>query len=502
MSLSMNQSETTSTVPMDTLRLFIDGQFVDAVAGVTFENINPATGQPVNRVARGEAADIDRAVQSAQTAFDAGIWSGLPMKERCRLLRKLGDLILERLEPLALAETLDTGKPLSESREGDIPRAAQNFHFFAEAASQLHEDCFTVDSMERHFSAREPLGVVGLITPWNLPLYIATWKIAPALVMGNTVVLKPAEWTPTTATLLAEIAREAGIPPGVFNVVHGFGTNGAGEALTRHPGVKAISFTGESVTGKTIMRTAADTLKKLSFELGGKGATVIFEDANIPEAINTAMRAAFRNQGQICLAGSRLFVQRSVWDQVVPELLSKVEAIRVGDPLDPATQMGSLISEEHYAKVSWYIELGRHEGRLLCGGERLTQPETLGQGYFLKPAVFSELPNQSALCQEEIFGPVLPIIPFDTEQEVVDLVNSTAYGLSASIWSQDVNRCHRVSKNIRAGILWVNCWFARDLRTPFGGMKASGMGREGGRYALEFFSEFKTICYRYQDQDY
>jgi aminomuconate-semialdehyde/2-hydroxymuconate-6-semialdehyde dehydrogenase len=500
MSLSVNPAVAVSADDTAThvLKLFINGRFVDAAGGETFENINPATGQLINRVARGEAADIDLAVNAAKMAFEQGDWARLPIKERCRKLRQIGDLILERLDKLALAETLDTGKPITESREGDIPRAAQNFHFFAEAAAHLQEECYSVDSLERHFATREPLGVAGIITPWNLPLYIATWKIAPALAMGNSVILKPAEWTPTTATLLAEIMQEVGIPPGVFNVVHGYGPQGAGEALTRHPDVDAISFTGESVTGKSIMRIAADSLKKLSFELGGKGATVIFEDADLPQAIQTAVRAAFRNQGQICLAGSRLFVQRSVLDQVLPALLATVESIRVGDPLNPETQMGSLIGKNHYAKVATYIEQGRQDGKLLCGGERITEPEAMAQGYFLRPAVFSDLDHNSKVCQEEIFGPVLPVIPFDTESDVIDMVNSSPYGLSASIWSQDVNRCHRVSQKIRAGILWVNCWFARDLRTPFGGMKASGLGREGGRYALDFFSEYKTLCYRYQ----
>jgi aminomuconate-semialdehyde/2-hydroxymuconate-6-semialdehyde dehydrogenase len=498
MTLFMNQPEQPSVTGVETLKLFRDGAFVDAVAGETFTNINPATGELLNHVARGESRDIDLAVQAAKRSFETGPWARLPMKVRCQKLREIGALIQERAASLALAETLDTGKPISESRDGDIPRAAQNFEFFAEAASQLGEECFTVDRLERHFSVREPLGVVGLITPWNLPVYLATWKIAPALVMGNSIILKPAEWTPTTATLLAEIFQAVDIPPGVFNLVHGFGTAGAGEALTRHPEVKAISFTGETVTGKTIMKAAADSLKKISFELGGKGATVIFEDADLPKAIESAIQAAFRNQGQICLAGSRLFVQRSVLNHVLPEVLRQVALIPVGNPLSPETRMGSLISAEHYQKVSRYIELGRQEGELLYGGERLTQPESLANGYFMEPAVFINLSPQSALCQEEIFGPVLPVILFDTEEEVIQLVNETPYGLSASVWSQDVNRCHRLSQEIRAGILWINCWFARDLRTPFGGMKASGMGREGGRYALEFFSEFKTVGYRYQ----
>lgn len=475
---------------------FINGQFVPSVqTDATFENRNPATGELLSIVSLGQAEDVEKAVQAAQNSFEKGHWAKMPMRERCKKLLTIGERIMAQCEALARAETLDTGKPITESKEGDIPRAAQNFQFFGQAASHIHEECYTIDPLERHFITREPLGVAGLITPWNLPLYLASWKVAPALAMGNSVVLKPAEWTPTTATLLAEIIQEVDLPPGVFNVIHGAGYQGAGEALTRHPEVRAISFTGETATGKAIMKIGAESLKKLTFELGGKGATVIFEDADLSQAIPTAVQSAFRNQGQICLAGSRLFIQRRILAQALPEIIAAVEAIPVGDPLDPATRMGSLISQEHLEKVMRYIELGKREGRLLTGGE---PPKGLSPGFFLKPTVFSDLPNQSSLCQEEIFGPVLPIIAFDTEEEAVDLVNSTQYGLSASIWSQDVNRCHRVSQGIRAGVLWVNCWFARDLRTPFGGMKASGMGREGGRYALEFFSEAKTIAYRYQ----
>jgi aminomuconate-semialdehyde/2-hydroxymuconate-6-semialdehyde dehydrogenase len=499
MPIPVNQSaETPSACATPrTLHHFIDGEFVPSLSGETFENINPATGEVLSQVARGDAADIDRAAKAARKAFEAGVWSRLPMRERCDKLREIGDRILDKLEPMAKAETQDTGKPISESRGGDIPRSAQNFHFYSEFAAQLGEDCYTVDPMERHFTVREPLGVAGLITPWNLPLYLSTWKIAPALAMGNSVILKPAEWTPTTATLLAEIFQEADMPSGVFNVVHGFGAGEAGEALTRHPDVAAISFTGETGTGKAIMRAAADTLKKVSFELGGKGATIIFDDADLEAAIPVALRAAFRNQGQICLSGSRVFVQRSVLDAFLPKLLAAVEKLRVGDPLLDDTQMGSVISREQLEKIESYIALGRQEGRLLSGGHRL-ETEALGRGFFLKPTVFCDLANTSRLCQEEIFGPVLPVVAFDTEEEVLSMVNSTPYGLSASIWSQNVNRCHRVSQGIRTGIVWVNCWFARDLRTPFGGMKASGVGREGGRYSLDFFSEAKAVCYRYQ----
>ncbi|HEY9793120.1 MAG TPA: aldehyde dehydrogenase [Candidatus Obscuribacterales bacterium] len=474
---------------------FIDGKFVRAQSGETFDNTNPATGEVIAQVASGNAADVDMAVKAAKKAFDNGPWRHLPIKERCRILHKVGDLILANKEILAKAETRDTGKPISESLEGDIPRAAQNFHFFADYAQTISEDCFTVAEDERHFAVREPLGVVTLITPWNLPLYLSTWKIAPCLAMGNSCVVKPAEWTPFTAYLLCYIMQEAGVPAGVFNVVHGFGANSAGEALTRHPEVSAISFTGETTTGKAIMAAAAPTLKKVSFELGGKGATVLFEDADLKDAIPIAVRAAFRNQGEICLCGSRLYVQESIYKQVLDEMVNAANNIVVGDPQDKNTQMGAIISKEQLEKVEGYIEIGKKEGKLLAGGERVAK---LAHGFFLRPAILADLKNDSRCLQEEIFGPVLPIVPFKTEEEVIDMVNSTPYGLSTSIFSSDVNRCHRVSQKIRMGIVWINCWFARDLRTPFGGQKASGIGREGGKYGLDFFSEQKTICYKYK----
>lgn len=484
-----------TTVKTKHLGHFINGEFQTSSTGETFETINPATDEVLATVSLGTAADIDRAVQAAKHAFDSGPWPRLSMKERCQILRRMGDLILERKELLARAESLDTGKPIAESLEGDIPRSALNFHFFADYAQAVNEECFSVNENERHIAVREPLGVAGLITPWNLPLYLATWKIAPCLAMGNTCVLKPAEWTPYTAFLLAEIAHDAGLPKGVLNVVQGFGKGGAGEALTRHPDVSCISFTGETGTGRAIMTAAADSLKKLSFELGGKGANVIFDDADYEEALSTAVRAAFRNQGQICLAGSRLFVQRDIYDRVVKDLTQKVQSIKVGDPLDPATQMGAIVSKEHLQKIETYLSLGKSEGKLLCGGSR---PKEMDKGNFLMPALFTGISHKSRFCQEEIFGPVLPIIAFADEAEAIELCNQTPYGLSASIWSSNIDRCHRVSREIKTGIVWVNCWFARDLRTPFGGQKQSGIGREGGRNSLEFFSEAKTICYRYK----
>jgi aminomuconate-semialdehyde/2-hydroxymuconate-6-semialdehyde dehydrogenase len=474
---------------------YINDEFTPSASGDSFDDINPATGAVIAKVSCGNAGDIDVAVRAAKKAFDEGPWRKMPVAERCKILRKVGDLILQHRELFALVETRDTGKPINECLEGDIPRAAQNFHFFSEYAASAGEECFTVNENERHFAIREPLGVAALITPWNLPLYLSTWKIAPCLAMGNSCVLKPAEWTPFTAFLLSHVMRKAGVPAGVFNVVHGLGAKSAGEALTRHPDVSCISFTGETTTGKAIMTAAAQTLKKVSFELGGKGATILFEDADLAEAVPIAVRAAFRNQGQICLAGSRLYVQQSIYDKVLAQVVDLAKQIVVGDPLDKKTQMGSIISQEQFDKVQSYIEVGKKEGKLLTGGER---PANMKKGLFMSPAIIAGLKNDSRCCQEEIFGPVLPVVPFKSEEDVIDMVNSTPYGLSTSVFSTDVNRCHRVSSKIRMGIVWVNCWFARDLRTPFGGQKSSGIGREGGRHGLDFFSEQKTVCYKYK----
>ncbi len=473
---------------------FIGGKSVPSRSGETFETINPATGEVLGHVALGGKEDIDQAAEAAYTAFKKGSWKKTSIQERAAVLDNIADLIMDRKEELARAESMDNGKPISESLTGDIPRSALNFRFFARYAQSIGEELFTSNGNERHLAIREPLGVCGLITPWNLPLYLATWKIAPALVMGNSCVLKPAEWTPYTAYLFSKIAREAGVPDGVFNVVNGFGPNSAGEALTVNEKIRSISFTGETTTGKAIMKNAAGTLKKVSFELGGKGASVIFDDADLEKAINTSARAAYRNQGQICLAGSRLFVQESCYKEVLERLTQKVKAIKVGDPLDPQTEMGALVSKEHMEKVQEFIELGKREGNLITGGERIKE---LPGGNFLRPALFDGLSYDSKFCQEEIFGPVLPVIPFKTEEEVVEMVNSTPYGLSASIWTENVNRAHRVSRELDMGLVWVNCWFARDLRTPFGGQKSSGIGREGGHHSLEFFSEMKTISYQY-----
>ncbi len=476
------------------LKHFINGKYQKSQNQETFETINPANNKVIAKVSLGNQNDIDNAITVAKNTYESGAWSNLALNERAQVLHKIGDLILENKKALALAETKDTGKPISLSLNVDIPRSAHNFHFFADFLTGYKGDSYFNKPNEMHLAIREPIGVVGLITPWNLPLYLSTWKIAPALAMGNSVVLKPAEWSPYTATLLGEIVNKANLPHGVLNIVHGYGPNSAGSALTSHPDVSAISFTGETSTGKAIMAKASSTLKKLSFELGGKGANVIFNDANLDEAIPMALKAAFTNQGQICLAGSRLFVHNSVFDEVKNKLIMLAENMIVGDPLKTDTEIGALISNQHVEKVLNYIAIGKAEGKLLTGGKQILGQESTN---FIEPTIFSEIPNSSKLCQEEIFGPVLPIIKFTDDDNLLEMLNSTPYGLSASLWSSNIDRCNYYARNLKAGIIWVNCWFLRELATPFGGVKMSGIGREGGRYSLEFFSEAKTITYKY-----
>jgi len=480
----------TTTKAMDCLH-FIDGKFVPSLNGKTFDNINPATEEILGTVAEGGAAEIDLAVQAARRAL-SGPWKKMPANDRIAILRKIGDLILQRKDELARLESLDTGKPSWLSGSIDIPRSAYNFHFFSDYIRTMTTEASQMDDVALNYAIRTPVGVVGLINPWNLPLLLLTWKVAPALAAGNTVVIKPAELTPMTATVLAEVCREAGLPDGVLNLVHGFGPDSAGSALTEHPDVNAISFTGETTTGKIIMATAAKTLKRLSYELGGKNPNVIFADSNLDEVIETTMKSSFINQGEVCLCGSRIYVERPAYDAFIEKFVAKTKELVVGDPFDAKTKVGALISEEHYGRVMSYISLAKEEGgTIVTGGKR---PEGLEKGYFLEPTIITGLNRDCRVVKEEIFGPVVTVIPFDTEEEVLDQVNDTHYGLSASIWTNDLRRAHRVAAEIEAGIVWVNTWFLRDLRTPFGGMKQSGIGREGGVHSFEFYSELKNIC--------
>ncbi|NNU82832.1 MULTISPECIES: aldehyde dehydrogenase [unclassified Geobacillus] len=470
---------------------FINGRFLPSKSGKVFPNINPATGEVIGTVCEGGKEEIDLAVAAARRALD-GPWKRMTTGERIAVLRRIGDLILERKEELARLESLDTGKPYSLSLTLDIPRAAYNFHFFADYLRSVGTEAYQTDEVAINYSIRRPVGVVGLINPWNLPLLLLTWKLAPCLAGGNTAVIKPAEWTPLTATVLAEICKEAGVPDGVVNVVHGFGPNSAGAALSEHPDVDAITFTGETTTGKVIMAAAAKSLKKLSYELGGKNPNIIFADADLDEAIETTLKSSFMNQGEVCLCGSRIYVERPVYEQFLQKFVAKTRELVVGDPFDPKTNVGALISEEHYERVMSYIELAKEEGgRILTGGKR---PDGLAQGYYLEPTIIVGVNRNCRIVREEVFGPVVTVMPFDEEEEVIAQANDTHYGLSATIWTNDLRRAHRVAARIEAGIVWVNTWFLRDLRTPFGGMKQSGIGREGGMHSFEFYTELTNIC--------
>lgn len=468
---------------------FINGNFVESIDKKTFENINPATEEVLGTVAEGGAKDVDLAVAAAKRALK-GRWSKMTLNERSKILRRIGDLILERQEELAYLESLDTGKPVSLANRIDIPRAAYNFHFYADYMISVGNESYQQDDQAIHYSYRRPVGVVGIIKPWNLPLLLLTWKLAPCLAMGNTAVIKPAEWTPMTATVLMEICKEAGVPDGVVNLVHGFGPNSAGAAISEHPDVDAISFIGEPRTGAAIMKSASDTLKKLSYELGGKNPNIIFADSNLDEVIETTIRSSFINQGEVCLCGSRIYVERPAYDEFIEKFVAKTKELHVGHPFDEKTDVGALVSKEHYERVMSYVEIAKRDGNVLTGGKR---PEGLEKGYYLEPTIVTGLDRTSACVREEIFGPVVTIMPFDTEEEVIMQANDTHYGLSATIWTNDVRRAHRVSHQLEAGIIWVNTWFLRDLRTPFGGMKHSGIGRTGGMHSIDFYSELSNI---------
>jgi aminomuconate-semialdehyde/2-hydroxymuconate-6-semialdehyde dehydrogenase len=483
---------------MLTIQQFIDGRHVDPIAGEWFDKADPATGQVVARVPDGDGRDVEAAVAAARRSFPR--WSRTPAAERARLLLAIADRIEAQLEEIALAETTDGGKPLRRSRTAEIPRAAANFRFFAAAVQTFHSEAYRTDQLAINYVLRQPRGVAGLLSPWNLPLYLFTWKVAPALATGNTVVAKPSELTPSTAHLLTQICQQVGIPPGVFNVVHGYGHK-AGSALVAHPNVPTISFTGGTAVGAEIAKTAAPLFKKLTLELGGKNPNIIFADADLEEVLQSSVRAAFDNQGEICLCGSRIFVERSVYGAFVERFTQATQRLKVGDPLDAATDQGALISHRHLDRVKSYIQLAREEGgKVICGGN---SPPTsaLGDrckyGAFLEPTVIVDLPPDCRVNQEEIFGPVVTITPFESEDEVVRHANAAPFGLSASLWTRDLGRAHRVSERLECGTVWVNCWLLRDLRTPFGGVKQSGVGREGGDEAMRFFTEPKTVCIKY-----
>lgn len=474
------------------VRHFIDGAFVDSEDGATFESVTPIDNTTIATVAEGGADEVDRAVGAARRAF--GGWSSMSPSARKRILMKVADGIEARADELAEWETRDMGKPISASRSKDVPRAAHNFRFFADWAEAAGTQAWD-KPWDGVFSyeLREPLGVVGSISPWNFPLMLLTWKVAPALAFGCTVVAKPAEQSPITASILAEICADAGMPDGVFNVVNGFGPDSAGAALTTHPEVDAITFTGESNTGRAIMAAAAPTLKKLSFEMGGKSPNIVCADADLDEAVAGSLRGIFTNQGEVCLAGSRLLVQRPIYDEFLARLVEGAEAYRIGNPLDHETQMGPLVSREHMEKVLSYIDLAQEEGaKLLTGGHRLTDGE-LGSGNYVAATIFADADNSMRSCQDEIFGPVEMVMPFDEVDEAIALANQSRYGLAGMVWTKNLDTAHRVAREVKAGTMWVNCFFVRDLRNPFGGYKDSGIGREGGDYSYEFFTESKAV---------
>ncbi|MCB1001666.1 MAG: aldehyde dehydrogenase [Acidimicrobiales bacterium] len=473
------------TTPVE-LHHVIDGELVDSIDGRRFDSVNPTTQEVWATAPRGATADADRAVTAARRAFDDGPWPRMSPDERSAALHRLADLIVEHGDELARLDTVDMGKPFTQARAKDIPRSAQNFRFFADYARLAENESYPVATSHHMYTRYEPVGVTAAISPWNFPLMLATWKVAPALAFGNTVILKPAEQTPASCARLGELGIEAGLPPGVFNVLHGFGPGEAGEGLTTHAGVDLVTFTGESNTGRAIQKAVAPTLKRVSFEMGGKGANVVFADADLDKAVDWSIQAIFTNAGQVCLAGSRLYVQRPVYDEFLARFVERAESMRLGDPLDPATEIGPLASEEHWRKVTSYLDIAESEGaKILCGGQ--------ADGWWVKPTVLVNVDQEMRVCREEIFGPVVTVIPFDTEEEAVRLANDTPYGLNAMLFTENVRRAHRVAAALQAGTVWVNCFFIRDLRSPFGGFKQSGIGREGGKYSREFFTEPKAI---------
>ncbi len=483
---------------MKSILNYIDGQFVRGKR--EFPDFSPADGSVIAQISEADSSLVDAAVSAARKAL-RGDWSRLGTRERAGALYRIADAIDLRFDCFVAAEVADTGKPVTLASKLDVPRAAANFRMFADLIKTAALEAFQTETPDGNralnYAVRKPLGVVGVIVPWNLPLLLLTWKVAPALACGNTLVVKPSEETPATATLLAEVMKEVGIPSGVYNVVHGFGPNSAGEFLTRHPDVDAVTFTGESQTGATIMKTVAPTLKPVSFELGGKNAAIVFADSEFDEAVDGVAESVFMNTGQVCLCAERVYVERRIFDRFVDALKHKAETLRVGSPLEATTDLGPLISSAHREKVLSYYKLAREEGStLIAGGGVPRFDNALDQGFYIQPTIYSGLPETARVVKEEIFGPVCHVAPFDSEEEAIARANDTQYGLAASIWTSNLKRGHRVAQQMNVGITWVNCWFLRDLRTPFGGVGRSGIGREGGMHSLNFYSELNNVCVR------
>ncbi|HEY8228593.1 MAG TPA: betaine-aldehyde dehydrogenase [Pyrinomonadaceae bacterium] len=473
-------------------QLFIDGQWCDAESGKTFNTPNPATGETLAEVAEADKADIDKAVTAARRAFE-GKWSKVSARDRGRLLYKLSQLIEQHAAELAALETADNGKPIKESLYVDLPQVVENFEYFAGWATKIEGETIPVPGRMFNYTLREPVGVCGQIIPWNFPLLMAAWKLAPALAAGNTVVLKPAEQTPVGAMELAQLIQEAGFPEGVVNIVPGYGET-AGAALAAHPGIDKVAFTGSTEVGKLIAKAAADNLTKVSLELGGKAPNIVFADSDLEQAVAGAMMGIFYNQGQVCCAGSRLFVEETVKDEFLTKLKERAEKIAVGDPMDKGTQMGPQVSEEQLNRIKGYVDIARGEGAtVFAGGEPPQLEGSLSKGYFFRPTIFSEVKNQMRVAQEEIFGPVVSVITFKDEDDLIKQANDTIYGLSAGIWTRDITRAHRFAKEIKAGVVWINTYNMFNAASPFGGYKQSGYGREMGRHALDLYTQVKSV---------
>lgn len=474
------------------IKNYINGELIEPTAKQYIDNYNPATGKVYSLIPDSDEKDVQLAVEAAQKAFPA--WSNTPKDERSRIMLAISDLIEKNLDRLAVAESVDNGKPVSLAKLVDIPRAAANFHFYATGILHYASESHSMEDTAINYTVRSAVGVAGCISPWNLPLYLFTWKIAPAIAAGNCVVAKPSEVTPMTAYLLSELCIEAGLPKGVLNIVHGYGHK-VGSAITAHPKIPLISFTGGTKTGAEIAKVAAPMFKKLSLELGGKNPNIIFADCDFEKMIKTTLQSSFANQGQICLCGSRIMIERPLYEKFKTEFVARVQKMKIGDPASDDTRVGAVVSKPHMEKVLSYVELAKQEGgKVLCGGNQVKLDGEFAEGYYIAPTVIEGLTYNCRTNMEEIFGPVVTIMPFDTEEEALLYANATQYGLASTVWTENLTRAHRVANNIHAGIVWINCWLLRDLRTPFGGVKSSGVGREGGFEALHFFTEPKNVC--------
>lgn len=480
---------------MEKIKNYINGAFLPPNSNNYFNNYNPSTGEVYSMIPDSTEEDVQLAVDSSKKAFP--VWSELSAEKRSEYLLKIAEIINKYSEKLAVAETVDNGKPLWLSKSVDIPRAVKNFEFFASAIKHFSSEAHPTDKNTLNYTLRQPVGIIGAISPWNLPLYLFTWKIAPALAAGNCVIGKPSEITPMTSYMLSEICIEAGLPGGVLNIVHGYGYT-AGKAVVSHPEIKAITFTGGTSTGREISKIASPMFKKLSLELGGKNPVIIFSDCRYDEMLETTVNSSFRNQGEICLCGSRIFIEKNLYKKFRDDFVKRVSQLTVGDPLLDSSNLGAIVSKQHFEKILYYIELAKTEGgKILCGGNPVKINGRCDGGWFIEPAVIEGLSSDCRTNQEEIFGPVVTIIPFENEEEVLQMANSTEYGLASVIWTENLSRAHNLSAKIKSGIVWINCWMVRDLRTPFGGVKNSGIGREGGLEALRFFTEPKNVCIKY-----